>query len=390
MTEELIEKLAHVSGLRVIARTTAMHYKNSRETTREIGRALNVGMVLEASVRKVGNRVRITAQLIETSSEEHLWAARYDRDLDDIFAVQDELSDQITGAISAFVSSLGDAVSLVAPTGRQDTTDMEAYTEFLQGRELFRKKISEQTILQALDLFERAVSRDPGFAHARVGIADCCLWLGGEGALPYADANKRAREELDAALATNEALAEAHSSLAAMMLAVDDRLSCKREAYRAIELNPSMSDPYRWLAQLEASGETSMRRCDYSRLPTVSIRSTSMSLRSLDGPTSIPAAKWTPSPTGTGPNPLWRFARTNIGPSTTSESRITRGLNHVYERWSVCVPRTLGRLRFGASSQPDKVTRSRRGAASSPSTSSTTRAPSPSSSPASSTTPSVR
>jgi len=252
MTEELIEKLAHVSGLRVIARTTAMHYKNTQETALEIGRALQVGMVLECSVRKAGNRVRITAQLIETSSEEHLWASRYDRQLDDIFAVQDDLSDHITAAISAHVSALGGTVSLAASRGEQDTSDMEAYTEFLQGRELFRKKTSEQTICQALALFESAVARDPRFARARVGIADCYMWLGGEGSLPYADSQRRAREELAAALAANEALAEAHSSLAAMMLSEDDFSGANREARLAIELNPSFSDPYRWLAQLEA------------------------------------------------------------------------------------------------------------------------------------------
>jgi adenylate cyclase len=252
MTEELIEKLAHVSGLRVIARTTAMHYKNSHETALEIGRALGVGMVLECSVRKADKRVRITAQLIETSSEEHLWASRYDRELDDVFAIQDELATQITESISSHLSGLGEKGALTVAHAKQDTADMDAYTLFLQGRKLLHDKTSEATIRQALAFFEQAVARDPDFARARVGIAECCMYLGGEGSIPYADSDRKARKELGRAIAANDALAEAHSALAGLMLSEDDLVGAAREARRAVELNPSLSDPYRWLAQLEA------------------------------------------------------------------------------------------------------------------------------------------
>ena len=252
MTEELIEKLAHVSGLRVIARTTAMHYKNSRETALEIGRALGVGMVLECSVRKADKRIRITAQLIETSSEEHLWASRYDRELDDVFAIQDELASQITESISSHLFALGEPGSLRVAHSKQDTADMEAYTLFLQGRKLFHDKTSEGAIRRALALFEQAVARDPDFARARVGIAECYLYFGAEGTLPYADSDRKARKELSMAIATNATLAEAHSALAGLMIAEDDRVGAAREARLAVELSPSLSDPYRWLAQLEA------------------------------------------------------------------------------------------------------------------------------------------
>lgn len=251
MTEDLIEKLAHVPGLRVIARTTAMHYKESTATALEIGRELNVSLVLECSVRKAGNRVRITSQLIDTNSEEHLWASRYDRELDDIFAIQDDISEQIASALTDHVAGFG-SVPLPTGEGQQDTTDMDAYTQFLQARELVRKRTSEPTIRQALDLFEGVVARDPGFARARVGAAECYLWLATEGALPLTSSEKRAREEIEAALAKNEALAEAHSVLASLLLGEDDLAGSAREAHRAIELNPSFSDPYRWLAQIEA------------------------------------------------------------------------------------------------------------------------------------------
>jgi TolB-like protein len=252
MTEELIEKLAHVQNLRVIARTTAMRYKGSQETALEIGRALRVGMALECSVRKAGSRIRVTAQLIDTRSEEHLWASRYDRELNDVFAIQDDIASKIAAAVSAHVTGLGLAVSLSAGPAGPDTADMAAYTEFLQGRKLLRDKVSEATVRQALALFEKAIDRDAGFARARVGAADCYIWLGGEGSLPFADSTSRAREQLEKALATNDALAEAHSVLSGILLSEDETAAAAREARRAIELSPSLSDPYRWLAQIEA------------------------------------------------------------------------------------------------------------------------------------------
>jgi adenylate cyclase len=252
MTEELIERLAHVQSFRVIARTTAMRYKGNRETALEIGRALRVGMALECSVRKAGNRIRVTAQLIDTGSEEHLWSSRYDRELDDVFAIQDDIASQIAAAVTAHLAGLGVAVSLSASSPEQDTADMTAYTEFLQGRKLLRDKVSEATIREALDLFEKAVARDPGFARARVGAADCYVWLGGEGCLPFGDSTRKAREQLAAALATNDDLAEAHSVLSGILLSEDQTAAAAREARRAIDLNPSLSDPYRWLAQIEA------------------------------------------------------------------------------------------------------------------------------------------
>jgi adenylate cyclase len=252
MTEELIEKLAGVSGLKVIARTTSMHYKGSNETALEIGRELGTGCVVECSVRKAGNRVRITAQLIDTASEEHLWASRYDRELDDIFAIQDEIAGHIAGSISARITSVRNAPTISFVPGKPDTHHMLAYTDFLRGVKLLGDRGSEATIRQALEFFEDAVRLDPQFARARVGIAESLLWLGSEGAVPLAESKRRAREELSRALAQNEALAEAHSVLAGLLVGEDDMTGAEREARRAVELNPSLSDPYRWLAQLAA------------------------------------------------------------------------------------------------------------------------------------------
>ena len=254
LTDELISRSSQIPSLRVIARTSVRRYKDSAKSIRDVGQELGVGMVLEGSVRKAGNRVRITAQLVDTRSEEHLWSSRYDRPLDDIFAIQDDIAGQIASSISLHVSGGHVAAQTSFVHGPPDTQDMEAYTSFLQGRKLLGEKGSEETIHQALSFFEAAVRRDPQFARARVGVAECSLWLGGEGAVPFLDSVQQAREELSEALQRSEALAEAHSVLAGLLLGEDDMRGADREARRAMELNPSLSDPYRWLAQI-AAGE---------------------------------------------------------------------------------------------------------------------------------------
>jgi tetratricopeptide (TPR) repeat protein len=129
---------------------------------------------------------------------------------------------------------------------------MAAYTAFLQARDLLRKKTSETSIRRALELFEQALQRDPSFARAHLGVAECSMWLGGEGALKMEEAEARSLEELKAALGLDDSLAEAHGALGMLLLGLDDVAGAKRQAARAIELNPSLSDPYRSLAQIEA------------------------------------------------------------------------------------------------------------------------------------------
>jgi adenylate cyclase len=254
LTDELISRSSQIPTLRVIARTSVRRYKDSAKSIREVGQELGVGVVLEGSVRKAGNRVRITAQLVDTRSEEHLWSSRYDRPLDDIFAIQDDIAGQIASSVSLHVSGGRVAGPRSFAPGPADTPDLEAYTNFLQGRKLLGEKGSEETVRRSLAFFEAAVRRDPQFSRARVGIAEAALWLGGEGAAPYLESTRRARTELTRALQQNEALAEAHSALAGLLVGEDDPRGAEREARRAQELNPSLADPYRWLAQL-AAGE---------------------------------------------------------------------------------------------------------------------------------------
>jgi adenylate cyclase len=255
LTDELITQTSRIPSLRVVARTSVLRYKSSSKSLRDVAQDLGVHLVLEGSVRKAGNRVRITVKLVDTSSEDHLWSSTYDRPLDDIFAIQDDIAGQVATSIAAHVSRRrGGEASPSFVRGPLDTRDMDAYISFLHGRKLLSEKGSEETIRQALAFFEGSVRRDPEFARARVGIAECTLWLSGEGALPYVEAIGRAREELAKALEQNDALAEAHSALAGLLLGDDDIRGSEREARRAMELNPSLSDPYRWLAQIAAGG----------------------------------------------------------------------------------------------------------------------------------------
>jgi len=252
LTDELIYRASQIPMLRVISRTSVRQYKDTSKPIREVGRELGVVVALEGSIRKSGNRVRVAAQLIDTRSEEHLWASRYDRPFDDIFAIQDDIAEQVASSISLHMSGGRMVARPTSPTPSSDTENLEAYSAFLHGQKLFGEKGSIANIHDALELFEKAVRLDPRFARARVGVAECISWLGTEGDIPWVEAFQRARNETAKALELNDGLGEAHSTLAGLMIGADQMGVAEREARRAIELNPSLSDPYRWLAQIEA------------------------------------------------------------------------------------------------------------------------------------------
>lgn len=252
LTDELITQTAKIPSLRVIARTSVLQYKGSPKPVREVARELGVGLALEGSVRKSGNRLRVHVQLVDAATEAHLWGSRYDRPLGDIFQIQDEIAGQIATAIAGhFSGGAQPSAEFFVPAGA-GTENLEAYTRFLHARKLLLEKGSKETIRQSVGLFEEALRLDPTFARARVGVAENLQWLASEGAIEYLPALHRAREELTRAIAENDALAEAHSSLGGLLLTDDDFVGTERESRRALELNPSLSDPYRWLAQLEA------------------------------------------------------------------------------------------------------------------------------------------
>ena len=247
MTEELIDRLAQVKQLKVIARTSVMSYKKKDKKAGEIAKELLVGSLVEGSVRKAGNRVRVTVQLIGAGTEEHLWSSHYDGTLDDIFAVQSEIAEKVAGELKVQLMQSEKEVLEKKPT-----ESTEAYSDFLRGRELLRGETSETSLRQALALFERAVELDPSFAGALVGIAAVHIHLS-DLYEPKEDAHPSARASLKRALELDPDLPEAHSSLAELHYNEDELVRAEAEANRALELNPSLPGPHRLLFEVAAT-----------------------------------------------------------------------------------------------------------------------------------------
>ena len=246
MTEELITSLSGVRQLTVIARTSVMGYKGTTKKVREIGRELEVGSVLEGSVRKAGNKVRITAQLIDAATEGHLWAQNYDRQLEDVFAIQSEIAEKVAEELRIRLVD-----SEKKTLEKKPTENTEAYSNFLRGRELLRED-TEASVRQAISLFEKAIELDPRFARAYVGVAECHDWLSNSGCEPYDVSLSSVKSSLERAIDLDPDLPEAHAVLSAKFFSVDDMPGMEAEARRALELNPSLPDPHAMLSELAA------------------------------------------------------------------------------------------------------------------------------------------
>lgn len=241
MTEELINACAKIQGLRVASRTSAFSFKGKNQDVREIGRRLNVGAVLEGSVRKTSKSFRITAQLISTRDGYHLWSETYDRELIELFDVQEELARAIARALS--VTLVGKEAQWVQPL----TDNLEAYHFYLKGR-FFLNKRSPDAMRRGIEYFEQAIRADPDYALAYSGIADSYHMLAIYCALQPSEAYPPAKIAATKALALNDTLAETHVSVAYVALAYDwDRTRGERELRRAIELDPRHAQAYQWL-----------------------------------------------------------------------------------------------------------------------------------------------
>ena len=236
LTEELIGKISQIKGLEVIARTSVMSFKKKDKMVSEIAKQLDVGTVVEGSVRKAGNRIRVTVQVIDASTEGHLFSNNYDSNLDDIFAVQSDIAEKVAESIPGTV--------LTSRKGREEkeTEDTEAYTMFLQGTALLGSD-EEEPLKHALTLFEQAVTRDPKFARAYSGISQCYNRLANGGYMLWEVGISKGKTAVRKALELNPNLAEAHARLAAIMFMADDPLDARREELRrALELNPSLAE----------------------------------------------------------------------------------------------------------------------------------------------------
>jgi len=240
MAEELTGSLAKVRDLRVIARTSVMRFKDTKQSINQIGQALSAGSIIEGSVRTASNRVRISVQLIDARTEEHVWADEYEGDFSDVFAVQKNAAREVAHALEIELAS-GErkALSLEA------VGDVTAHTFFLKGR-FFQAQRHLEATRKARDYLERATRLDPSHARAHAALADAYA-MGSEGSLPIDEALQMASSAVMRALQIDADLAEAHTAKALIqLLSGKDSLGAKRSLDRAIELNPSSATARNW------------------------------------------------------------------------------------------------------------------------------------------------
>jgi TolB-like protein/tetratricopeptide (TPR) repeat protein len=247
LTEELIASVSQTQGLRVIARTSVMKYKGTSKPVAEIGRELGVGNVLEGSVRKAGDRVRINVQLVDPSDEEPKWSQQYDREIRDIFAIQTDIAHRVASALRLQILG-GSAPS--APT-----SNPEAYIAHLRGRQSWNTR-TEAGITKAIGFFQKALEEDATFARAYAGLADCYSTLALLEFVPPKEAYPKAKEAVGKALSLDPMLAEAHTSLGLIRFQYDwDWNGAEEEFQEAIRINPSYAPAHHFFADyLKAMG----------------------------------------------------------------------------------------------------------------------------------------
>ena len=243
ITEEILNALVKFDDLKVTARTSSFVFKGRHEDVREIGRVLNVGAVLEGSVRKAENRVRITAQLVDTADGYHLFSNSYDRELEDIFAVQDEIARTIAGELRVLFPVVGTRKPTIV---RKPTESSEAYSLYLRGLHCWNQW-TPNTTQEALGHFRDALALDPDFALAQTGVARCYTHLGATGRLPSEEAYPAAQEAAQRAIELNPEIAESHMSLGLVKLFYDwDLVAARSYLEHAIELNPGSAEARHW------------------------------------------------------------------------------------------------------------------------------------------------
>ncbi|MGD8277939.1 MAG: protein kinase, partial [Gemmatimonadota bacterium] len=246
MAEELINALAHVRELSVAARTSSFHFKGRAVDIREIGRKLDVGVVLEGSVRRAGSRLRVTAQLVSVADGFHLWSENYDRELKDVFAIQDDISRSIVERLHPMLLG-SDATLVVAPT-----QSLEAYDHYLLGRHYWEGRY-ENSLTTALGHFQKATDIDPQYALPHAGIADSWTVLGMYGFLRPDVARERAGRAAQRAVELDGALSEAHASLGFFHIFCGwDWTLSEVELRKAVALSPRYVNAHVWLGILQS------------------------------------------------------------------------------------------------------------------------------------------
>jgi TolB-like protein/DNA-binding winged helix-turn-helix (wHTH) protein/tetratricopeptide (TPR) repeat protein len=244
MTDELITDLAKVGSLRVISHTSVERYKETKRPLPEIARELGVDAVVEGTVMRSGDRVRITAQLIEARSDRHLWAESYERDLRDVLALQGEVARDIATEIQIKVTT-----QERSPLASARPINPEAHEAYLKGRYFWNKR-TEEGVRKGIDYFEQATRIDPNYATAYAGLAESYIVSNGHRFLPPTQAFPKAHAAALKALELDEKLAEAHTSLGSYQWEYQwDKSGAEKEFARAIELNPSYATAHQWYAE---------------------------------------------------------------------------------------------------------------------------------------------
>jgi TolB-like protein/class 3 adenylate cyclase/Flp pilus assembly protein TadD len=251
LTEDIITQLSKIKALKVVSRTSVMQYKKAPKHVKEIGRELGVSVILEGSVQRSQDQVRITAQLIDASTDEHLWADSYDRNVKDIFSIQREVALAIADVLNAKLSQ-----QETKQLDQNPTHNLEAYDLYLRGKYLVEKRTKEE-LLGARDLFEQSVARDSNFANAYSGLAVTYLLASYRG---YEDPVRMlwmAKKYIDLALALDPQSEESQAALGYWYHQKFDWHAAEITYRRAIDLNPNQSNVYLWLGLLlEGKGET--------------------------------------------------------------------------------------------------------------------------------------
>jgi len=248
MSEELLNLLARVPGLKVAARTSAFAFKGRNVDIREVGKELGVETVLEGSVRQSGDQVRITAQLIDTTSGFHLWSETYDRRLQDIFTVQDEIA---TAIVAKLRIELAPKEQQLAQRATAPTQNVEAYEFYLQARAIWKRR-GEDNLKRAIELYQSALARDPGFARAHAALASAYVVLPGYTS-DEGDEEKylqMAEQSARQALALDPKIGEAHAVLAQINSDRGDLLDAESGFFFAISLEPNEPTPHHWYSVL--------------------------------------------------------------------------------------------------------------------------------------------
>jgi adenylate cyclase len=244
VTEELISTISSIGGLQVISRTSVMGYRGSNKRIPEIGQELKVGSVLEGSVRKADNFVRVTVQLIDVRSDGHLWSQSYDRELKNIFALQSDIAKHVADSLRVKILS-----PEVEQIDKKHTENITAYNLYLKGRYHWNKR-GIKDIEKAMEYFELAVHEDPNFALGYVGQADCSLILRTNWGLDPETNLENAKVSVAKALKLDPGLSEAHATKGVINEQVYEFRAAEEEYRKSIELKPSYASAHQWYAYL--------------------------------------------------------------------------------------------------------------------------------------------